>query len=460
MYKQARASLEAPTRSSTLQLVTAIGVVMLAILPPMSRAAAARGQAVDGPIALVGGTLIDGVSRDLRRSAVVLLRDGRIERVGTVGELAVPDGYTRISADGQTILPGLWDMHVHVLYAGHTDIQYWHRTYTARYERDIMPATARQLLMAGVTSARDMGAPPDAIFALERRIASGELDGPTIYAAGPQLTHVPPDWAQQYRWATSGPADASAKATQLLDRGADLLKVTDAQSMTGGEIQAIAAAAHARGKLVSAHGRTDAEIRLGLAAGVDDFQHVGTAAVFPDDLVAAIRARATSGLPLYWTPTVGLPLSADAPHDDVERPRALADTAGLPVLIADDVQRAIRAYKPPPSARETIVAKVRQLRDARVEFLVGTDGGLPGASHSEALWREMDAWVRVLQIDPMETIRRATSVAARAAGAARESGSIEPGKRADLIVVNGNPLESMRPLRNPAVVIKDGRRVK
>jgi imidazolonepropionase-like amidohydrolase len=241
-----------------------------------------------------------------------MVRDGRIERVGTLADTSIPADYERISTEGQTMLPGLWDMHVHLLYAGHTNLQHWHRTYTSRYEREIMPATARQMLMAGVTSVRDMGAPPEAVFGVKARIAAGELGGATIYAAGPQLTHTPPDWAQFYRWGVAGPADATAKTRQLLDAGADLAKVTDAESMAIEEIRAITAAAHARGKLVSAHGRTDTEIRLGLDGGIDDFQHIGAGAnatEFPADLLAAIGARAKSGQPLYWTPTVGLPLN-------------------------------------------------------------------------------------------------------------------------------------------------------
>jgi len=415
----------------------------------------------NGPTALVGGTLIDGVSDRVVRNAVVLIRDGRIERVGTVDDLSVPAGYDTISTEGATVMPGLWDMHVHLLYAGHTNLQRWHETYTPRFERDIMPATARQMLMSGVTSVRDLGAPPDAVLAVKARIASGEIEGATIYAAGPQLTHMPPVWARFYRRGVQGPADATAKAAQLLDQGVDVLKVTDAESMTVEEVKAIAAAAHARGKMLAAHGRTDAEIRIGLDGDVDDFQHIGVAGPeYPADLIARIATRARSSRPLYWTPTVGLPLNGQYLAGN---PEALDDPrnyAGLPAVIAQDVRQAIRNYRPQSPQREIIVRKVKQLRDAGVQLLLGTDAGLAGNPHAHATWQEMDAWVDVLGMSPMETIQRATSGAARVLGVADRVGSIEAGKVADVIVVNGDPLRHIDVLREPAMVFKGGRRVK
>jgi imidazolonepropionase-like amidohydrolase len=450
----------------TTTLIGAVLVLVVATgIPPGQTQAQAEAQASparnqDGPIALVGGTLIDGVSDRVLRNAVVLMRDGRIERVGVVGELAVPQGYRSIDTDGHTVMPGLWDMHVHLLYAGHTNIQTWHQTYTAQFERDIMPATARQMLMAGVTSVRDLGAPPEAVFAVKARIASGELDGPRIYAAGPQLTHVPPPWAQYYRLGVSGAADATAKTVRLLDQGADVLKVTDAESMAVEEISAITAAAHARGTMVSAHGRTDAEIRVGLDGGIDDFQHIGPTAQFPSELMSLITGRARSGRPLYWTPTVGLSLSGPALADNPEVLDHPDNFAGLPPLVAADVRASIRAFRAQAGPREAIVRKVAQLREAGVQLLLGTDAGLAGNPHAQATWQEMHAWVSVLGIGAMETIQRATSGAARYLGVADRTGSIEAGKVADVIVVPGDPLRHIEVLRDPVMVFKSGRQVK
>jgi imidazolonepropionase-like amidohydrolase len=108
-----------------------------------------------GPTALVGGTLIDGTGRKPLPNSVILLRDRRIEKIGTTESLPVPSGYRTISTEGLTVLPGLWDMHTHLQYSAHTDLNHWNNTYLARMEDIVMPAIASQLLMAGVTSARD-----------------------------------------------------------------------------------------------------------------------------------------------------------------------------------------------------------------------------------------------------------------------------------------------------------------
>src|SRR5690606_24098433 len=128
-------------------------------------------------LALIGGSLIDGTGSPPVRDSVVLIRGGRIEGVGTVDSLPVPNGYEAVSTEGMTVLPGLWDLHVHLMYAGHPNPRYWFETYTPQFEEIVMPASARQLLMAGVTSARDLAAPLQQILAVKARIAKGEIPG-------------------------------------------------------------------------------------------------------------------------------------------------------------------------------------------------------------------------------------------------------------------------------------------
>ncbi|MEO1335099.1 MAG: amidohydrolase family protein, partial [Myxococcota bacterium] len=115
--------------------------------------------AADTLVALVGGTLIDGFRGTPIHDSVIVVRNERIERVGTVGSVAIPPGALVVSTEGMTVLPGLWDAHVHLMINGHAFYEYWHKTYRDRYRDEIMPASAKQLLMAGVTSVRDLGAP-------------------------------------------------------------------------------------------------------------------------------------------------------------------------------------------------------------------------------------------------------------------------------------------------------------
>jgi hypothetical protein len=111
-------------------------------------------------VALVGGTLIDGTGAAPVRNSVVLIRGERIERIGTTESVTVGPDYERISTEGMTVLPGMWDLHVHLMYGGHPNGRFWFDTYTPQFESVTIPASARQMLMAGVTSVRDLGAPP------------------------------------------------------------------------------------------------------------------------------------------------------------------------------------------------------------------------------------------------------------------------------------------------------------
>ena len=110
-------------------------------------------------VALVGGTLIDGFGNDPIKNSVILLDGEKIISVGTIATLEVPLGIKIISTEGMTVMPGLWDMHVHLMLNGHSDYTHWDKTYIDQFEEVIMPSSANQLLMAGVTSARDLGAP-------------------------------------------------------------------------------------------------------------------------------------------------------------------------------------------------------------------------------------------------------------------------------------------------------------
>src|SRR6476660_6835096 len=135
--------------------------------------------------ALVGGTLVDGFAGPPIQNSVILIDGDKIAAVGQVGSLAVPAGAEVISTEGMTVLPGLWDMHVHTMIVGHADYEHWDKAYFSQFESVIMPAAAKQLLGAGVTSARDLGGPLEASIHVRDNINAGKIPGATLYVAGP-----------------------------------------------------------------------------------------------------------------------------------------------------------------------------------------------------------------------------------------------------------------------------------
>ncbi len=103
--------------------------------------------------ALVGGTLLDGFGGPPILNSVVIIEGKRVKAVGRIGELAIPKDAEIISTEGMSVMPGLWDMHVHLMINGHSNYTHWDSTYIKKFESIIMPSSAHQLLMAGVTSA-------------------------------------------------------------------------------------------------------------------------------------------------------------------------------------------------------------------------------------------------------------------------------------------------------------------
>lgn len=420
--------------------------------------------------ALVGGTLIDGFGSTPLRNSVILIEGERIKAVGQVGSLAVPSGAEVISTEGMTVLPGLWDMHVHLMINGHSDYAHWDKTYPPQMETVIMPASAKQLLMAGVTSARDLGAPLKAIIAVRERIKRGELPGPTIYVSGPFIQHEPYPGTDYVRWGVKDVDDARTKVRTLAEAGVDVIKLIDQDQMTMEEVHAVVDEAHKHKLPVVAHSHRPEEIRRGLVAGVDNFEHTGLAMApeYPPDVIAMIRERTAkmSLGPLFWTPTVQGLLNYEYVRDNPEQLDDPSWQVGLPKSIIDDIKSSLKQpqrlgyYQITPFRRPTLNRKIQQLAESGVVLLIGTDSGIPMNFHSQTTWRELDAWVNEFKIDPMVAIRAATYWPSVAMKVSDQVGTVSEGKYADVIAVRGDVLRHINLLQNVDIVIKHGTRYK
>ena len=420
--------------------------------------------------ALVGGTLIDGLGSTPIRNSVIIIEGERIKAVGQVGSLAIPNGAEIISTEGMTVLPGLWDMHVHLMINGHSDYDHWDKTYPSQFEKVIMPASARQLLMAGVTSARDLGAPLQASIAVRDRIKKGEIPGPTMYMSGPFIQHEPYPGTELFRWGVKGVADARAKVRTLAQAGVDVIKLIDQDQMTMDEVLAVVDEAHKHKLPVVAHSHRPEEIRRGLQAGVDCFEHTGlaTAPEYPPDIIAMLRERTAkmSLGPMFWTPTVQGLLNYEYVRDNPEQLDDPSWQVGLPKSIVDDIKASLERperlgyYQITPLRRPTLARKIQQLSESGVVLLIGTDSGIPMNFHSQTTWRELDAWVNEFKIDPMVAIRAATYWPSVAMKVSDQVGTVSEGKYADIIAVRGDVLRHINLLQNVDVVIKHGKRWK
>jgi len=420
--------------------------------------------------ALVGGTLIDGYAGHPVYNSVILIQGDKIIEVGHQGTVTIPDGAKIISTEGMSVLPGLWDMHVHLKINGHSRNAHWDEHYLNLFEEVIMPSSAHQLLLAGVTSARDLGAPLDEIINVRDRINRGDIPGPTMYVSGPFLQHKPYPGTEYNRWGINGVADARAKVQKLAKAGVDCIKLIDQDQMQMDEVYAVVEEAHKHNLKVVGHSHRPEEIRRGLLAGVDCFEHTGLASApeYPADVMEMINERtAKMNLgPMFWCPTVSVLYNYDYLSKNSELLDDPSWHLGLPDSIIADIQGSLRYpgrisyYQLTPVRIPTLERKVNQLKDAGLVLLIGTDSGVPMNFHSKSTWQEMDVWVNEFGFDPLYTIKAATYWPSVMMGVQDEVGTITKGKKADIIAVRGDVLRHIGLLQNVDMVMKNGEIIK
>jgi imidazolonepropionase-like amidohydrolase len=429
------------------------------------------GAAQNKPVkALVGGTLIDGLGSKPIPNSVILIEGERIKAIGQVNTLKVPEGAEVISTEGMSVIPGLWDMHVHLMINGHANYEHWDKTYINKFESVIMPASAKQLLLAGVTSARDLGAPLKDIIAVREKIRSGQIPGPTMYVSGPFIQHEAYPGEEFSRWGVKGVEDARAKVRTLAEAKVDVIKLIDQDQMTMEEVQAVVDEAHKNKLPVVAHAHRPEEIKRGLIVGVDCFEHTGlaTAPEYPPEVIAMIRERTAkmSLGPLFWTPTIEGLMNYEYIIDNPEQLDDPSWHEGLPDDIIADIAASIRYpdrlsyFQITPLRRPTLARKFKQLSESGVVLLIGTDSGIPMNFHSQSTWRELDIWVNQLGVEPMVAIRAATYWPSVAMKVDKDVGTVSVGKYADIIAVRGDVLRYIDLLQDVDIVVKHGTRYK
>lgn len=411
-------------------------------------------------LALVGGMLLDGYDVPPLHHAAVLIEGDRIVAVGRAAELEIAPDTEVVDTSGRVMIPGMMDLHAHLAVLGHGEYGRWFSWIDEEGVdiEEVMAISARQLLLAGVTTAVDLGAPLEASLAVRDRIARGEVPGARLLMAGPWITRRVSFWPENYQVGISSPEEASAAVERLAEAGVDVIKAW--VGLTREDYQAVADTAHRHGLRVHAHVYAPDDVRNALEAGIDVLTHAGSAGTPPyeedllRDIVVAGRPVVITGAHRVWV----FPATVEFP-ERLQDPRLRED---LPAAMYDELQRSFESFHTLPyfqtTARQMFFgdASLGQWIEAGAVMGMGTDSGTPLNFHTEALWRELKAHVD-LGMTPMEAIVAATRVNARILGLADDLGTIEPGKIADIVVLRGDPRFSITELNEPELVVKDGK---
>jgi len=414
------------------------------------------GQRTPGVTAFQGVGLFDAEARTVRPDMTVLVENGRIVAVGPAQSMPVPQGAEIIAGQGRTLLPGLWDMHVHV---------------SANYQ-------GLMHLAAGVTSVRDLGNDVDEILARRRRFDSGDLAGPRIILGG--FIDGPGQLAGPFNVLASAPDQLRAHIGDYARRGYRQIKLYS--SLDPALVPVAADEAHRLGLRLSGHVPARMTMEEAVRAGYDEIHHLNFAALNfmgPDinsrtngvTRITAIAEHAweldldspafAQFIDLLRTRgTVVDPTSSLYENHLTGRPGRPAPTlAGIIDLLPPGPRRgsfgAGLAQNDAEAARNArsfarMQEVLRRLHAAGVTMVPGTDA-MPGFT----LQRELELYAEA-GIPAGDVLYMATLGAARVAGQESELGSIAAGKRADLILVEGNPLQSLPAIRNLRLVMKDG----
>jgi imidazolonepropionase-like amidohydrolase len=421
--------------------VPAVGALLLAL------GLLAAEPPAPAPIAIRAARLLDVRSgRYVDRPVVVVVGD-RIDSVGT----SVPAGATVVDLGDRVLLPGLADVHTHILLQGDATEAEYDEQILKEYpaHRVVRAVRAMQIgLSHGFTTMRDLETEGAgyADVAIRDAVNEGVVPGPRLKVVGPALSttgtypilHFRPDWKFPVGVMTCDGADGCRKAVrEQLSYGTDWVKI---YANTGGlrltndgyidsppnwtkeEIEAVVSEAHARGSKVAAHATSDTGVRIAVAAGVDSIEH--------GDSIRPEAAAEMARKGIFFCPTLTVSWYVAEPRAKEGR----GIWAEMPKILAKSFENA---------------------RKAGVKIAFGTDaGGFPWTEINQAA--EFGHEVR-LGMTPIEAIRTATTNAADLLGLAGQIGTIEKGAFADLVAVSGDPLADVAVLSKIDWVMKGGK---
>jgi imidazolonepropionase-like amidohydrolase len=413
-------------------------------------------------LAIVGGTLVDVNGKSNIKDSVVLIEGNKIKAVGPRARVRLPRGAEVIDASGKFLIPGFIDTHTHSAYDG----------------KDSWPSA--RFLATGITTVLDTGSLPP-VYELKRRIAAGELQGPRMLVCGPMITGEPIAFPSSE--AVKTPDEARRAVDARVAAGADLIK-THAQ-LSPDDLRAAIDEAHKKGlRTISHTGKTNA--LEAVLAGTNILTHlVGVAdtAVPDPEKIRSAHTQAFLGgwiasslawpqadqakldaliremvsRHVFYSPTLSIHHTiAFARDPDPFRDRAVASDP--PALVLKDwegLQKQPIDTAPFKKAWPFMQQFVKRYYDAGGILIVGTDTAAvyqaPGLSAHE----EMRLMVE-LGVPTIEALRAGTINGARALGIDRETGSLEAGKLADIVILDADPLADINNTRKIAKVIKAG----
>ena len=379
--------------------------------------------------------VFDGVSGHVTEDGAVLVEDGRIASVGPAADL--PAGAEITDLGDATLLPGLIDAHVHLVWSASAEPHELVERESPALTALRCSANAALHLRAGVTTVRDVGATGGLSVDVARAVELGVLPGPRVIAAGRAIAMT-----GGHGWflgrEADGPDAVRRAAREEMKSGATCIKLMasggvyghaeepGSPQLTVDEMSAAVEEAHKAGRKVAAHAYSVTAIENALNAGVDSIEHGSFL-----DRQTAERMRDSQ---TFLVPTMSVYAAMDAKGPEL----------GTPGYVRRKTTEVLEA------SREAF----RLALDAGVPVAAGTDCGAPGHPHG-TLREELRLMVEA-GATPQQALRFGTSAAARLLGLDGEVGSLEPGKRADLLAVAGDPLQDVRALEEVLLVLRDG----